>query len=160
MPDNWTIQRAAAFMRDLARECYDLPVILGMHKVSQAQYDKMKVDETFKRTLEAMSAEWHSASNTPKRLALESLILLEDALPTVAARLTKQAEPLPGVVELAKLLAKLGGVGDAAQNNTPSERFKITINLGADTLQRDATRSVITVETPNSEPLPALPEGT
>ena len=99
----------------------------------------------FKNTLQAMTVEWNAVGNTQKRLALEAAIALEDALPAVAARLSKNTEPLAGVVELAKLLAKMAGVGEANAQQVPTERFKITINLGADVAQFEKSRPVIEI---------------
>lgn len=142
MPVGWTIQRAAAFIRDIAHNMYDMPFILKTHGVSQAQYDGIKDQEFFQSALRAMTIEWNSIGNTQKRLAIEAAIALEDALPTMAARLHKPTELLTGVVELAKLLAKMAGVGETTQNNAPTERFKITINLGADTQQFEKTKTI------------------
>ncbi len=132
MPTGWTMQKTAAFIRDLAHNMYDLPFILKTHGVSQIQYDGIKDQEFFQAALRTMTIEWNSIGNTQKRLAIEAAIALEDAMPTLAARMTKSTELLTGVVELAKLFAKVAGVGEATQNNAPTERFKITINLGAD----------------------------
>lgn len=161
MPEGWTIQRAAAFIRDIAHNMYDLPFILKTHGVSQAQYDGIKDSEFFQNALRAMTIEWNSIGNTQKRLAIEAAIALEDALPTMAARLHKPTELLTGVVELAKLLAKMAGVGEVTQNNAPTERFKITINLGADVQTFDKGRTVQLVTEGESAPAPvqALTDG-
>ena len=151
MPVGWTIQKTAALIRDLAHNMYEVPFILKTHGVSVAQYEALQKNEFFERTLAAMTVEWNSIGNTQKRLALEAAIALEDALPTVAARLSKATEPLAGVVELAKLLAKMSGVGEVAQNAAPTERFKITINLGADVQRFEKQRPTLTVQ--------SIPEG-
>lgn len=142
MPPGWTIQKVASLVRDLSTNMYDLPYILKTHGLSQAQYDVLSTNEAFQSTLRAMTVEWNTIGNTQKRLALEAAIYLEDALPAVAARLSKATEPLAGVVELAKLLGKLAGVGEPTQNNAPQERFKITINLGADVQQFEKSRAI------------------
>jgi hypothetical protein len=145
MPSGWTIHKVAALVRDLAHNMYDLPYILKTHGLTQAQYDSLAGNEFFKHTLQAMTVEWNAVGNTQKRLALEAAIALEDALPAVAARLSKNTEPLAGVVELAKLLAKMAGVGEANAQQVPTERFKITINLGADVASFEKSRPVIEI---------------
>ena len=137
--------QVAALVRDLAHNMYDLPYILKTHGLTQAQYDNLAGNEFFKHTLQAMTVEWNAVGNTQKRLALEAAIALEDALPAVAARLSKNTEPLAGVVELAKLLAKMAGVGEANAQQVPTERFKITINLGADVASFEKSRPVIEI---------------
>ena len=146
MPDGWSIHRVAALVRELAMNLYDVPVILKKHNLSEAQYTLLTENPLFQRTLEAATIEWNAPQSTNKRLALEAAIALEDALPTVASRLSKATEPLPGVVELAKLLAKVAGIGEGPQQQGGGERFKIIINLGADTLNIEKFRPAITLE--------------
>lgn len=142
MPEGWSIQRVAALVRDCSTSMYELPYILKTHSLTQAQYDKLAATEVFQNTLASMTAEWNAIGNTQKRLALEAAIALEDALPTVASRLSKSTEPLPGVVELAKLFAKMAGIGEQTQANAPTEKFKIVISLGADTVAFDKTKTI------------------
>lgn len=156
MPEGWTIHKVAALVRELAMNMYDVPVVLKKHGLSEAQYDTIKDNEFFKRTLEAETIEWNRPQSTTRRLAIEAAIALEDALPAVAARLSKANEPLPGVVELAKLFAKMAGVGENANAPAQSEKFKITINLGADVAQFDKQRGMLTIE---SQSVQQKPEG-
>lgn len=153
MPAGWTIQKTAAFIRELAHNMYDVPFILKTHGVTQAQYDGIKDQEFFQGALRAMTVEWNSIGNTQKRLAIEAAIALEDALPAMAAHLSKTRELTPAIIEFAKLLAKMAGVGEVSQNNAPTERFKITINLGADVQTFDKGRPVqLVTEGPGQEP--------
>jgi hypothetical protein len=142
MPEGWTIQRVAALVRDCSTNMYELPFILKTHGLSQAQYDRLAATEAFQNTLTSMTAEWNAIGNTKQRLALESALALEDALPTLAAHLGKTRDPTPAVIELAKLFAKMSGVGENAQQNAPTEKFKIVINLGADTVAFDKTKTI------------------
>lgn len=164
MPAGWTIQKVASLVRDLSTNMYELPFVLKTHGLSQAQYDTLAASDAFQSALRAMTVEWNTIGNTQKRLALEAAIYLEDALPSVAARLSKATEPLAGVVELAKLLAKMAGVGEVAQTNAPTERFKITINLGADISAFEKSRTPVTIRTigegtGDAEPIQPLLQG-
>ena len=143
MPAGWTIQRVAALVRDCATNMYELPFILKNHGLTQDQYDRLAATEAFQNTLTTMTAEWNAIGNTQKRLALEAAIGLEDALPEVIRRLnSRPAEPLPAVVELAKLLAKMAGIGESTQANAPTEKFKIVFNLGADVTTFEKTKTI------------------
>lgn len=147
MPQGWTIHRVAALVRDLAMNMYETPFVLQKHSLTPGQYETLCGNDFFKKALEAATIEWNSPLSTPKRLAMEAAIALEDALPDVAVRLRNNKEPLPGVVELAKLFAKMAGVGEQANAaNTPQERFKITINLGADIMQVEKSRVPISIQ--------------
>lgn len=146
LPEGWTVHRVAALVRDLVTNIYELPFTLKTHRLTQEQYNELSTNEFFKRALETATIEWNSPLSTNKRLAMEAAIALEDALPDVAARLKKSNEPLPGVVALCNVFAKMAGIGEAArQDGVGTERFKITINLGADTFSAEKTRPTITV---------------
>lgn len=63
--------------------------------------------------------------------------------------MANQAEGLPGVVEAAKLFAKIAGLGEKEQGDrTPGEKFSININLGGDDklAYRSPEPVVVTVE--------------
>lgn len=87
--------------------------------------------EFYKRVFEATCIEWNSALSVDQRLRVQSLTILEDGLTKVGARMTNADEALPGVVQLANLLTKIGGIGERTEAK-PGEKFTITINLGAD----------------------------
>lgn len=149
MPDGWTIHRVAALVRDLAINMYDLPVILKKHGLTEAQHKLLAANEFYQRALEAATIEWNSPQGVKKRLALESAIGIEDALPTLVARLGKTSEPLAAVVPLLKVLAEISGaVGNSnRQDSQVGEKFKIVINLGGDTQNFEKERNPIEVRT-------------
>ena len=81
----------------------------------------------------ASTIEWNSAMSTPDRIKIQAAAALEDKLPDLAIRMGNKSEGLPGVVEAAKLFAKIAGVGEREMGAVASgERFSIVINLGAD----------------------------
>lgn len=141
MPTGWTIHRSASLVRDIAHNMYDIPVILEKHGLSQEQYDRLKDNEFFKKAVEATTLEWNAPQNTKRRLALEAAIAIEDSLPDVVARLSKNNEPLPGIVALLKLLSEIAGVSGTAAASQPQAvgaKFNITFNLGDDKIQYKA----------------------
>jgi len=158
MPDGWTLHKVAALVSDVAQNMYELPHLLKKHGLTPKQYATLEKNPFFQRALEAEVITWQGANSIQKRLALESALAVEDAMPDVAARLRNKSEPLGEVVALMKLFTEMAGVigAKSAGPVQASERFKITINLGGDdSLQRDATPSttkpVITLDhtTPN-----------
>lgn len=120
--------------REVAMDIKDLSVVLAHYKLTQEQYDHLaKNHEFFKQALHVSVIEWNSALTTPERIKLESAAILEDALPGLGARMANAAEGLPGVVEAAKLFAKIAGLGEKEQGNSaPGEKFTIKIDLGGD----------------------------
>lgn len=148
LPDGWTLNKVAALVRDVAQAMYDLPTILTKHGLTPPQYAALADNEFFKRALEQFTLDWNTAENTQKRLALEAAIGMESVLPDVIVRAQKPTEPLSDVVSLVKLLAEIAGcIGSkAAQAPTiASEKFKIVINLGADTIKYDASTTPVQI---------------
>lgn len=148
MPDGWDLHRVAALITDVAQNMYDLPYLLKKHALTPDQYAYLEQNVYFKRALEAEILTWQSANSIQKRLALESAIAVEAALPTVAARLSKATEPLSDVVALLKVLSEIAGtIGSKAQGPQASaERFKIVINMGSDVVEREATPSNVAIQ--------------
>ena len=120
--------------REIVMDIKDADVVLGHYHLSREQYDWLKENHAFfKQALHVSTIEWNSALTTSERIKLESAAILEDALPRLGARMVNQAEGLPGVVEAAKLFAKIAGLGEKeAADRAPGEKFSININLGGD----------------------------
>lgn len=147
IPEGFSIPGVVALARDLAMEMYDEPVLLKKHGISEAQYATLKTVPYFINTLKSMAEEWHGTTNSQQRLAMQTSIGLEEVLPDVIARAKVKNEPLQGVAQLVKVLAEIcGAAGSNRQQAPASERFKITINLGADTEVFEKSKPVITVE--------------
>jgi hypothetical protein len=135
--------------REVAMDIKDLAVVLEHYKLTQEQYDHLKENhEFFKQALHVSVIEWNSALTTAERIKLESAAILEDALPRLGARMANAAEGLPGVVEAAKLFAKIAGLGEKEQTNSaPGEKFTIRIDLGGDNRTiKDVTPQAIEIE--------------
>jgi hypothetical protein len=163
-PDPYTIQSIAALVRDLAVNMYDLDYILKKHKLTQEEYDALRQNEFFNRAMEVAATEWNSPMSTNKRLAMQAAIGLEDAMPTMAARMLKQNEPVANVVELAKIFTKIAGVGEDKSQSAPTEKFHITIDLGGDIQRFEKSRPLPAIQPEPEGPRPQLtlsaePEG-
>lgn len=133
IPSGWDIHKVAKLVNDVAMNLYDLPTTLKTHSLTPSQYATLEKTEVFKAAIEQATRDWHSPNSVQKRLALESALAVESALPTVAARLTKTNEPLSDVVALLKVLLEAAGAVGAKAATVPQgtgERFKIVINLG------------------------------
>lgn len=141
LPPGLDIHHVAALVRDLAMNMYDVDVILKKHGLTAEQHKTLEANEFFQRALQSATMEWNSPQSTAKRLAMEAAIALEVSLPDIAARMRKTDEPLSGVIEAAKLFAKMAGVGEEKTPNAPGEKFTININLGEDTIRVEKNRS-------------------
>lgn len=145
LDNRWTIHKVADLVRDLAMNLYDEPTILAKHGLTAIDFDVIKKNKFFQNALEQETIAWNSPQSTTRRLALEAAMAVENALPTVAARLTNSNEPLADVVSLLKVLSEIAGaIGSKAnvQSGPAASQFKITINLGGESTTRDATPTI------------------
>lgn len=145
--------KLAKLAREVAMNIRDLPVVLKDYGLTADDYNTHIYPNPFyRRTLDNYIQEWNSAVSTQQRIKVEAAATLEDSLHHLGARMNKNDENLPAVVEAAKLFAKLAGVdGQAATGGGSAEKFSITINLGADTqlhYERDITPTPPIDETP------------
>lgn len=124
----------ARLAREFALNIKERHVVLREFKLDEAQYEFLeKNNEFYKAALHAACIEWQGPLSTPDRLRIQAAAILEDSLPGLGARMQNKGEGLPGVVETAKLFAKVAGVGEReAGARGPGERFSINIDLGGD----------------------------
>jgi hypothetical protein len=151
MPDGWTLHKVAALVGDIAQNMYELPYILKKHDLTDAEYKTLEKNQFFQRALEAEVLSWQGVNSVQKRLALESAIALENAMPTVATRMGSKTEPLGDVVALMKLFSDMAGVTGqkaAAASTGSGDRVRIVINLGPETMQKEAN---VVIDQPASQ---------
>lgn len=133
LPESFETPAAAQLARDLAIRMYDEPAILKKHGLTPEQFETLRRYEWFQKLVQQLSIEWNTPKNAQQRLATEALVGLESALPDMIARMKVKNEPLAGIAQLSKVLADIAGVGGANRVQAPpTEKFTITINLGAD----------------------------
>ncbi len=125
-----------ALARDIAQEMLDLDEILVKHKLTDTQYEIIKVNPFFSRVLAAETACWHSPLNTAERTKLKASLLVEDLLPALNTRLHDRKESLEDMLKGAATLMKIAGIGERAPaangDAKPGEKFVIQINMGAE----------------------------
>lgn len=124
----------AKLAREIAMDIKDRHTILTEYGLTQTQYDFIEAQNDFYRSALATACrEWHAPLTTAERIKVEAAAILEDSLVGLGARMQNRGEGLPGVIEAAKLFAKVAGVGEReASQHAPGERFSINIDLGAD----------------------------
>ncbi len=120
--------------REIAMDIKERHAVLAAFTLTETQYEFLEANnEFYKAALASACKEWHAPLTTQERLKVEAAAILEDSLPGLGARMQNKAEGLPGVIEAAKLFAKVAGVGERESGNaTPGERFTINIDLGGD----------------------------
>jgi hypothetical protein len=142
------------FIARLARECAmnikNREEIREIFQLTEEDFQRIEQLDYYKRAYDHMVIEWNGALSTPERLRLNSAALLEEVLLTVGARATNPTEPLGGVVESAKFLARTAGLGEDKQLSAPTDRFVIQINMG--------NGETVTYDKPIIEATAATPE--
>ena len=137
---------------ELAKAQREPEDVLGSFSLSVAQFTTyVEHNLFFKQVYEAAVQDWNSATSTAKRIKIKSAASLEHSLTTLHQRLNDPQSALPAVVDTAKLLATLAGVGETKQAQTGSgERFTISINIGAKKVEQTVEPSI------DVTPVPAL----
>lgn len=149
--------------REIAMDIKERHVILKDFNLNGAQYEYLETyNEFYQQALAAACKDWHAPLTTPERLKIEAAAILEDGMAGLGARMQSKSEGLPGVIEAAKLFAKIAGVGEReAGPGNPGERFTINIDLGGD--QRITVQSAPPAQSiaqPDSHlSLPSNPQG-
>jgi hypothetical protein len=134
------VAKSLDLVHAIAHNLYDVSYILKTHGLTQGQYDWLMANEWFKNAVETEQKNWNAATNVNTRLAIQSALALENALPALVRRIKAPTEPLQSVVALAKVFAEIAGAvgtGKAAEQS-PQAKFKIVFNLGADQQAFDA----------------------
>jgi len=119
--------------REIAMDIHPLEDILRDNGIDSYKWENIQANTRFRMLLETETSAWGSALNTQERLRLKSAAALEEWLPELFARMNDKDENLNSKVEAGKLVSRWAGVGGTgAQTTEGSERFSVTINLGAD----------------------------
>lgn len=120
----------ASLAREIALEIQPLEQVLTVHGVEPWEFERIRQNPRFQQLLVEGLAIWNSSVNTPERIRLKQMQIVEQALPEMYARLHDPKESLSAKVELFKALSR--GAMPEKQAEVGGERVTITINLGAD----------------------------
>jgi len=119
--------------REIAMDIQPLDAILKDNGLDQDTWENIQNNSRFRMLLETETSAWGSAINTQERLRLKSAAALEEWLPELFTRMNDRGESLNAKVEAGKLISRWAGVGiSGSQGVEGSEKFSVTINLGAD----------------------------
>jgi hypothetical protein len=133
--------------REIAMDIQPLDAILKDNGLDQDTWNVIQNNTRFRMLLETETSAWGSALNTQERLRLKSAAALEEWLPELFTRMNDRAESLNAKVEAGKLISRWAGVGmGGTQGVEGSEKFSVTINLGADNqikIEKDLPYKVI-----------------
>lgn len=119
----------------IVRNFHDISDILAKHKLTEAQYEILRLNPFFIKVLEAEAQSWNAAANAAERSKVKAALLVESLLPSLNARLHDRKEALEDVIKGAQTLIKIAGIGErvlATQESASQDKFIIQINMGGD----------------------------
>lgn len=138
-PDIYGDQRMLVLAREIASDIHPVEDIIQRHGLSREQFENILRNPKFVRLLEDATTAWGDALNTGERIKVKSLSMLEDWLVSAYAMLHADKHSLRDKVELAKLIGRLGGIGEKGILDTSGgERISISINMGDTTKKAEA----------------------
>jgi hypothetical protein len=124
--------------REIAMDIQPLETILKRHGISADEWPRVQASPRFQNYLTDALLTWTSALNAPERIKVKSLTVIEDWLLTAYRELQENDGSLRDKTELAKLIARLAGVGEKAASDLPvGEKISITINMGTETIRHE-----------------------
>jgi hypothetical protein len=139
----------AELARELAMNIRTYTTVFAEFGITEEDYYEISKNEFFKRAKEQYALEWNSTTSINDRVRLISSAYAEKTLPTIGKRMMRPDEPLAAVIDGYKVLQKNAGLGEAKGDGPgSSERFVITINLGADTEVYDKSIEINPNDTP------------
>ncbi len=135
--------RLVQLAREIAMDIHPLPEVLKRLNITNNQWEEIQRNPRFNGYLEDAVVTWCSALNGPERIKVKSLAAIEDWLLTAYGYLQDEKSSLRDKVELAKMMARLAGVGEKAAGELPvGEKISITINMGEQTMHVDKSAPI------------------
>ena len=127
----------AALAREIAMDVFEVPKILEIHRLSDAEWQKIQANPKFQDMLRGLIAEWQSAGNTKERVRIKAATGLEMQLEQYILDIADAKIPLAQRVEAGKFLARLGELdGSHLVGNASGTAFQINLNIGAHHVER------------------------
>ena len=143
----------ANLANDLAKAAREKKDVLADYGIAEEGYYELEQIPFFKKALDEATRVWNGPMNAKARAELGSLTYYETIMPSLAKSAMDEKQPLNARTDVARLFAKVAGVGEKEQSaNESAERFVIQINMGSD-------KAVVYDKTIEKTPeTPALPE--
>jgi hypothetical protein len=117
--------------REIAIDHLNTDQILKLYSINIEEWEVITSNKRFQTLLEQEIIAWQTATNTAERTKLKAGAIIEAWLPESNMRLHDSQETLPAKVELAKMIARIAGLGmDRAVTGENTEKFSLVINIG------------------------------
>lgn len=134
--------------RQLAMGIHEVSTILEMLSIKEQDWQRIKAHPRFQQYHSNAVSEWNAAVNTPERVKLKASTMIENWLLEAHSELHNHKTPLNHRVELAKVVAKLGALGESkVPMGGEGGGFQLTINIGDGKSDQVVIRPVTTMVT-------------
>jgi hypothetical protein len=144
----------AKLAREMAIGIRNYQAIFADFGITEEDYYEIQKIEFFKRAKDQFALEWNSALSVHDRTKLKAASAVEEALQKLGKRMLRDDEPLTSATDVAKLFARIAGMGEPkAEKANSAERFVININLGGDVEHYDKSIEVTSNDIAPSQPL-------
>lgn len=138
MTQDMDLHDLAKLAREMAMNIKPRGDILAAHGLGEEEFGRIERIEFYRRALEAAVIEWNKPMTTAMRIQLIGQAYVEELMPPLAGRAASGEDPLAQSVEVLKAIHMISGGKGSVEGavGAPGERFQITINLGADHVER------------------------
>lgn len=123
----------AALARELVMNIRNYQETFALFGINEIDYQLIEKNEYFRKVKEHIALEWNSTLSTEERIRFINLAYYEKLSPVLARRAMQPDANLSASTDVGKLLMKGAGIGETKTDKASTDRFVITINLGADT---------------------------
>ena len=149
---------SATIAAELAAGLSDGAGIRVKYKITQSQWDHLKVNPAFRSMLAEAMRDWSGDLNSGKRITKKAEIMLEDSLPVLYEIAHDQESPrqqkIDSIKQMAVLAGKTNSRGEAAGGPVGPAGAVININI----VTKDGVKEGVTIDAMSSSiPSVALP---
>lgn len=149
---------SATICAELAAGLSDGAGIRAKYQITQAQWDHLKINPTFRKMLAEAVADWQGDLNAGKRITKKAEIMLEDSLPVLYSIAHDSESPrqqkIDSIKQMAVLAGKTNSKGEAANGAAGPAGAVINIQI----VTKDGAPRGVTIDAMSSLPrLAAIP---
>jgi hypothetical protein len=119
----------ASLAREIAMDIFPTEQVLAIHKLDDAEWQRICVNPKFQDMLASMTREWQSAANTRDRVKAKAATGLEAMLEIYIREIGDETIPLTQRVEAGKFLARLGELDGSQDKFGSGGGNGVTINI-------------------------------
>lgn len=147
---------SATICAELAAGLSDGAGIREKYHISQAQWDTLARNPTFRKMLAEAWQDWRGDMNAGKRITKKAEIMLEDSLPVLYAIAHDQESPRQQKIDSIKQMTVLAGRTNSKGEATPGSGGPAGAVINIQIVTKDGGEKAVTIDATSSLPQSAL----